>query len=660
MKKNSNSAVFVKLSHKKSAVAKKVILPSTLAALKKSISKVFNLDEPVGGLLNQQNEYIDDIRDINNGSMITAVLKSRMNNDTSRSVSVASSISNIQSESISESNTESETKQAPKLVISKTQRVQPVVKINNTKNNPSSQTPIIKIKNSKPETPNQAQNTKETPKGKGVKMTPKSSQKKTPNSSNIKKTQNKNHSYSEDDYEGDDSNDDDESSSYGDVNEPKTDAEALFQLLIPDYQDFSGVINDAFAEISDKTSDFLSQTLDLENKQKARYYRKILEVAEQFQMIELYNSKWNHLDKMRDKARSLIAESRIPLTNGFDYVLRLGIVGPKKAGKSTFLHICLRELLVDLVATDNWKTTFVFPYDVSQFIDGMLDLGEMYKQYINYIFAQLGAQCPNSIQLLQSIEKSFLTVTENRGHVMLPRKLTQNINLKTLSSRINEIVQELAELWVSEEDYVKWLVNLAMLPYSLSKAFGFTKIINIFDHFDVASTNIDPGHPFVGSETTVFPSEVLKAALSMGPFILSSKDSVHFTESLDSISENSLTNIRNYVKIFYLWNLIDKPLYNDKEISVELEKNKTQLRITSYACGGIPNYLIMWNEMNRGFDHLEQLDENTSEFEDAYCELVTLIERIANNLFIPEQTNRYEQTEMFTISNAYRRTITQK
>ena len=113
----------------------------------------------------------------------------------------------------------------------------------------------------------------------------------------------------------------------------------------------------------------------------------------------------------------------------------------------------------------------------------------------------------------------------------------------------------------------------------------------------------------------------------------------------------------SYVDAFYLWNLIDQTLYSDKEIYVEFAQTKTQLRITNYACGGIPNYLTKWNKMNRLFDELEKLEENTPEYEDAYCELITIIEVIVYELFVPEKRKSSEKYEKTPVANVRRRSL---
>lgn len=642
----SSKFIYVKLSNKKSAAAKKVVLPSSLSALKKAVTKLFNLNEPIGAFKNQQDEIIEDARNILEGSLVLIVLKSKMNHDgNSSAVSTSATISQTPSRAGDRSDAGS-TASSIKLIINKDQP-KPTLKISmNSANSTSSrsQTPTVKSNAS-----NKVQIQNSTPKS--AKTTNKQPLK------NQAKTKNTNQ-YSDDEYE------EEESTEYSDSgkadeyeDEPATEGEELFKRVVSDCKgDFAESVNEAFLDLAHETNEFLTQAMRNENSQKSRYFNEMLAVCKGYQMHD-FDENWIHLEKMQKKARNLISAKRIATTGGHTYVMKTAILGPTKSGKSTFLYVYLHELLVDLVATDNWKSIFVFPYDIEQFMDGLIDLQDFYKEYVRYIFALLQVQCPSMIPLLPAIEKSFESVTDNKGHVVLPRRLTQDIQLKKLASAIDEIVQSLAQIWIDPNQFECWLANLALLPKRLASAFGFKQVINVFDHFDRSNECIYPGSPFESSDYSSFPSELLKCTLIQGPFILGAKDSFHFFDSLESIDEKITVNLAAYVDAFYLWNLIDSSLYSDKEIYVEFSKTKTQLRITSYACGGIPNYLIKWNKMNKLFDELEKLDENTPEYEDAYCELVTIIEVIVYELFVPEtrrQSGKYEKTP---VENVRRRSI---
>lgn len=641
----SSKFIYVKLANKKSAPPKKVVLPSSLSALKKAVTKLYNLNEPIGAFKNQQDEIIEDVRNILEGSLILVILKSKMDREGSSSVvSQSASMSRTPSKAGDRSDAGSTTSSV-KLTINKEQP-KPTLKINMSSANSTSskaQTPTIKLNanNNKNSLPVQKQN-----------ITPKSA--KTSNKQPAKEQQNVDE-YSDEYEASEDYSDSGKAHEYD--YESATEGEELFKKVIPSCRgDFADAVNEAFLDLSTETNEFLTQAIRNENSQKSRYFNELFTVCKEFQMFD-FNEDWIHLDKMRAKARSLISQKRIATTGGYTYVMKAAILGPQKSGKSTFLSVYLRELLVDLVATDNWKSTFVFPYDISQFMEGMIDLKDFYKDYVRYIFALLHVQCPSMIPLLPAIEKSFESVIDTKGHILLPRRLTQDINLKRLASSIDEIVQLLAQIWKDPDQFEYWLANLALLPKRLASAFGFKQIINVFDHFDMSNECVVPGRPFETSEYSSFPSELLKCALIQGPFILGAKDTLHFFDSLESIDENITVNLASYVDAFYLWNLIDQTLYSDKEIYVEFAQTKTQLRITSYACGGIPNYLTKWNKMNKLFDELDKLDENTNEYEDAYCELVTIIEVIVYELFIPEKRRSLEKFEKTPVANVRRRSL---
>ncbi|OHS95646.1 hypothetical protein TRFO_38210 [Tritrichomonas foetus] len=635
MKSYSNAPkyVYIRLASKKSAPAKKILLASNLPALKKSAQKLFNLNEPIAAFQDQQGDYIDDIRNIFDGNVIFAVLKSKFDG-----ASVASShTSNI---SIPLSQASSKTKENA----DNTQHT-PKLKIQMNTNQINKQPSLVINTGNKASTPS-------------VKINHLPNKTNPPKSSKVDKKQPKKDVQSQDDYDDcEESIEYDENDSYSEPDsfdeEPVTDGEELFKLVLPEYdEDISNTINEAFYTIIPETRTFLSNVIKNEDIHKARYFNELLLTCQKFGMFS-YDENWIHLDEMQKKAKSLIKGHRIATANGYTYVMKTAILGPAKAGKSTFLNVYLRELLIDLIATDNWKNTFVFPYDINFFMEGLIDLKQFYKEYLHYIFALLKIQCPSMIPLLPSIEQCFEQITTLKGKILMPKKLTQNLEYKKLSAQIEELVSLLARIWNDPEQFEVWLGNLALLPKRLSTIFGFKQIIHVFDHFDLSNANIEPTRPFEVSEYCSFPSELLKCALIQGPFILGSKDLFTFFDSLESVDENLTVNLRSNVEVFYLWNLIDTSLYSDKEIYVEFTNTKTQLKITSYACGGIPNYLIKWNQMNEVFDKFEQLEEGTPEYEDSYCELVTLIETIVYQLFTTDSASQKKDT----VENVRRRTI---
>ena len=652
--------VNVKLATKKSLPPKKMIIPKNFAALKKAAQKAFNLKESIGGFQNQKGDLIDDIRDILDGNTIYAVPKSKMDN-----LSIASSTKSSVHSNISITLSQSSIQNENISIMSESSQRQPLQNKSSNKDNSSVSkvsTPSIKLTiNNKPKTPTNVANKNNKAATPTIRINSQSNKSSAANSTKPVKLTIKSGASSTKPQTNDDDSDfdnyddetdyDDELSYSEDDGIPDTEGEEIMRLLIPKCEeDFTNSINEAFYAIMPETREFLSNLLKMEEVQKARYFNELQDTLKQFGMYE-YNKNWIHLEEMEKKAKSMIHEHRYPGLAGYNYVMKTAIVGPEKAGKSTFLYVYLRELLIDLIASDNWKNTFVFPYDISLFVEGMVDLKQFYHDYIHYIFALLQVQCPHMIPVLPSIEQCFDNITEFKGKILLPKKLTQNLELKRLSSSIEELVSLLARIWNDPEQFEVWIGNLAFLPQRLAKAFGFKQIIHVFDHFDMSNCSIDPPRPFVATEYCSFPSELLKCAIIQGPFILAAKDSFTFFDSLEAIDDTVSLNLRNAVDVFYLWNLIDKSLYSDKEIYVKFAETDNQLKITSYACGGIPNYLIKWNQMNKMFDEYDEIDDDSPDKEEKYCEVISVIENIIYQIFTSDKKG-----ERYNVEDVRRKT----
>ena len=391
-------------------------------------------------------------------------------------------------------------------------------------------------------------------------------------------------------------------------------------------------VSNAFAQIDPDSQSFLGESFKLEESQQERYYTSIMKAVDEYEMFPEAEQLIG-VTEMRQRAREIINAHRTVGASGVSYHFKTAIVGTPKSGKTTFLRILLQELLVDVVATDSWKKTFVFPVDMSRVIDE--DPTLMFKKWVEYVFAQLRAQVPAMLEYLPSIEKCFAGLMETKGTAVLPRKLTAVLEHRKLASELQRILSNMAANWYDSTALVPWWTSVIMLPNMLANAFGFKTIVSICDHFDETSMEIHPSYPFEGSPHIAFLSEIWKYCVNQGSCIFGVRRTPEFMRLLDAIDDFSF-DMSNYVDYYNMYNIIKEVKYQDKEIVVEFDESNELLKIYASICAGVPNYLTKWYELNEEFDELDVLDSKSVEYEEKLCFVMTKAESLISMVYLSQ------------------------
>ena len=385
------------------------------------------------------------------------------------------------------------------------------------------------------------------------------------------------------------------------------------------------------ASVPSGASTGVNEALELEESQQERYVHSVLKVASDFEMF----GEQDGLDAMREMkelARRIINRHRRIRGSGATYNFKSAIVGPPQSGKSTLIRVLLRELLVDLVATDSWKNTFVFPVDMAQIMDE--DPNAIFRKWVTYLFAQLRAQLPSMLEYLPSIERVFAGLMETKGTAVLPKKITSVIEHRRLAHDLQSILSNMAAIWYDSSALLPWWTSIAMLPTMLANAFGFKTVINICDHFDETSMEIHPSYPFEGSPHVAFLSEIWKCGMNHGSCVFGARKTSEFMRILDSL-DNFSYDVSNHIDCYDMFDLVKKAKYEDKEVVVEFEETNELLKIYSSICAGIPHYLSKWYEVNVQFDELDALDSKSPEYEEKMCHVMTSVEDLISMMYLP-------------------------
>ena len=630
------SYVFLKPRGKKETKAKKVLIPNSLIAFKKSAAAAMGESRPIASFMTENGKIVTNIREVSPNSTLFVVYE--------RSTGETSAL-NLPSMEIQEKRTGNITLQVSQPAIKATNSITQIAAT------PESKQGRIPSQKS---TPTLSVSTRKSPNTLSITSSAKTSQITTPVSVKRPQPSLQDESTDYDDYDEDDKDaksqvsqphveeEEDNSESYSsgsehEYTEDESDEEVanvmstkMFSTVIP-CKDFRKDVVKAFSELNQDSQEFLNEAFALEESHQERYVNSILKVARDASMLT-EPEKVESMREMRERARSIINNHRRIGTSGVTYSFKAAIVGPPKSGRSTFMTVFLRELLTDLVATDSWKSTFVLPLDMSQIMDQ--DPNAIFNNWVPYIFAQLRAQLPSMLEYLPCIERAFLGLMETKGTAVLPKKISSVIEHRRLAAELQGILSNMAAIWYDSSALLPWWTSIAMLPAMLSRAFGFKNVIYLCDHFDETAMEIHPSYPFEGSPHVAFLSEIWKCGVSHGSYILGARNTLEFTRILDSL-DDFYYDVSHYVVFYNLYNLVKRTKYDDQEIVVEFSETNELLKIHSCICAGVPHYIMQWCEVNQHFDELDQLDSKTPEYEEKLCHAMTCVENLISTLYLP-------------------------
>jgi hypothetical protein len=392
--------------------------------------------------------------------------------------------------------------------------------------------------------------------------------------------------------------------------------------------EFRDQIGAGFSQLDPKVQDLFGGLDEIEDVQKVRYVREVLETVE-WNISEEFQA-----ENLKEEASTFVATHRASRGVSTSHCFQAGIVGPPASGKTTFLGILAEQILVSLVASDSWKRTFIFAADVAKLISPSGDLAAEYQLLIRHIFALFKAQLPIMMRYFRKIEAGFIEIVDSQtkpGSVFLPRILTQNHSLKSLADDLQAIGQRLIDAWFDPEAFDEWIATLTTLPLTLSRAFGFRDVIFVLDHFDSLSTCLYPSYPFEDSPDAVFLTESWKSAMQTASFLVAAKESTPFFEAFEPTDELG-TNCGSVIEYLTLLGT-EPPEYGDLVILVEFAGDREQFRLTSDYCGGIPAYNARWASVHKQFDAIESLDHQSDEYAEEHCLVIAAVQALIAILF---------------------------
>ena len=383
----------------------------------------------------------------------------------------------------------------------------------------------------------------------------------------------------------------------------------MFQLLVGE-SSIQGKIDNALESLP-RYKDALKALPSMEIQQGTEWFEKLLEFAGS-QGIEHYGEDTYGIDDMIGHARCLLVDRRFNTGTSFSHRHNIGVIGPRQSGKSTFLSALTEEVLVDLAATDEWKKTFVFIADLNRVCALANDYAEFYHAIVALTCKLLEWQRPHFSKYLGMIQNYFNSITSLNCPPKFSKAFVVSEETRPLSISLQRIADQLSAVWHDPHGLVPWLTSVIAFPSAIAKAFEFRKTLTIMDHFD-ASDVVVTGSPdrFEDSKEVVFLADVFKFVTKNDNFILACQDQSHFYSILPSISGDvncTLSDIELVSTIGLVPNQGD-----NRQFLVSFTGETSGYPFTVEACGGVPFFLQIWEELHKMYDEVENGDGDSDE-----------------------------------------------
>ena len=345
----------------------------------------------------------------------------------------------------------------------------------------------------------------------------------------------------------------------------------------------------------------IEEICNIENQQNIKYMKEI--------DLYLHNIHFFHDTKrilfeeeLKTKANEFLNNHKLKSKFGSSYTFQTLLIGPEESGKSTFLGILTEQLALELASTGTNKQYFLFPFNFkrSKYITPVLK--ELYKEFVTQIFTLLIMQSPIYTPFLDVLIQSFCSIVESHAPT-LSKKFTLDCDNSILVSNIQQIFNDVNGSWNSPQYFEQWAATIVDLPFSLSRAFGYKDCIYILDHFEYSDITIDGGSSFESCPQPFV--KFIAYIIDLHPFLLGCSDTTAAIEALN-------LGLNSKIEFLPFLDIIDSSLNPSLsfEFTIYFEDSHSQtIKVNDQNCGGLPNYLLKWIDINNEYDKYEKLLE---------------------------------------------------
>jgi len=325
------------------------------------------------------------------------------------------------------------------------------------------------------------------------------------------------------------------------------------------------------------------------------------------------------------RVKEVLKDHRFVINGSVIHRIKMAIVGPKQSGKSYFLCSLARTLALELGASGEWKSHWIFAYDVNDWIKHIVDTKDFLSFVISSTLDSIIEQRPQVKPYATTIKKQLLSILDFEA----PSKA------KHPYGQIEEIARLLSGIWRNKDAFENWISSMFMIPSLIARAVGFKNMTFFIDNFDSFGFNLESNNPRFSNNAIVNTIEHLKASLIQTNFVISAKNCDTLFNLLQPTDYYGI-DISHGISILttYCYTLEIPEFLKGFRFIVTTKEEPNPIIIDSSVCCGNPKYLLMWDSMIKSWIKFEKSQGSPEKKEEDYVELLTLFQEFFESVFV--------------------------
>jgi hypothetical protein len=293
-------------------------------------------------------------------------------------------------------------------------------------------------------------------------------------------------------------------------------------------------------------------------------------------------------DEVKRHVTDLIRKHRFLIGKWADHRMRLAVTGPRRSGKSILLAEIASQFASEMVITGEWKSTFIFAFDVLQFLPCLTNYPALLELMVNQVFDAIAGQKPSLLESVQSLKKKFGAI------------LTIGVIEPSASARtpFDAIARQISELWRDNDAFFAFFSVIFQLPILLAKAAGFENVFMVADNFDRADVQLSAAPPFAKQANQLFFAELLKYALDATNFAVACEDTPHFLQVMAPTDDEGIDLLEGmYIdSTMDIGNPASHKNRSDR-LAVHIDGDELPVNLHVELCGGVIHFLEKWKAL---------------------------------------------------------------
>ena len=393
--------------------------------------------------------------------------------------------------------------------------------------------------------------------------------------------------------------------------------------------DAFAALNQALKNLPEDVSKFVSNADPYEQTQKRAWATGMQTLLKETAFCDTTKGLFL-TDEMNGYVKQSLLRQRFIAGTFCSHRFNTAIIGPPKSGKSTLLQMMAEQVTLDMVSADEWKNMFVFLINMKDFAPYFNMLDVFYKEFMRRLIRQLGMQQPAAVKWIPEIRRYFENLLTDPIPLQISKTYIVNPAQKNTNARITAIGKSLMECWKEASSLDWWFTCLMNVAITLPAALGFKKTLFVVDNFEYADVEIAATEPFRGQ--SAYFGEHLKFVLAKSDYIISCQNTQLLYQAISPVDDDGIDLLRN-TSFMTTNGMSENIVARDPPLILYMKNEPVPFVMKGSDCDGIPNYMLLWKDLNDLIDRMELLPEGSDEREDAAYFAVSHAQAICNLMY---------------------------